>query len=86
MYISCVVAGWGQSSFTTNDAPTNPMKQVYVNIVDYNTCRTSMAQSNVLGSNANLYLDPQGEICAGGERNKDACTVSKCYTVNVHKN
>lgn len=51
------------------------MKQVFVTIVDYSTCRTSYAQSGVLGSNVDVYLDPTNEICAGGETNKDACTV-----------
>ncbi|KAJ8921594.1 hypothetical protein NQ315_010499 [Exocentrus adspersus] len=62
----CVVSGWGQTSFVTNDAPTNPQKQVFVSVVNYATCRASFANSNLLGTNVDVYLDPNGEICAGG--------------------
>lgn len=71
----CVVSGWGQTSFTTNDAPTSPQKQVYVSIVNYMTCRASFANTNLLGTNVDTYLDPNGEICAGGQSMRDACTV-----------
>nr|XP_023017154.1 trypsin eta-like [Leptinotarsa decemlineata] len=72
---SCRVSGWGQTSFTTFDAPTNPQKQVTVSIVSYETCRASMA--TLLGNNVDIYLDPMGEICAGGVSMIDACTVSR---------
>ncbi|GJQ78556.1 CLIPA3 [Trypoxylus dichotomus] len=71
---SCMVAGWGQTAFGANDAPTTPEKQVTIPIVDYNTCRTSMAQASLLGSFVDRYLDPAGEICAGGTAQLDACT------------
>lgn len=60
-----------------NDAPTNPQKQVTVPIVDITACRTSMLDPNVLGNKVNDYLDMSGgEICAGGENMRDACTVN----------
>ncbi|KAI4467353.1 tryptase-related [Holotrichia oblita] len=71
---SCLVAGWGQTAFGANDAPTTPQKQVTVPIVDYNTCRASMAQPSLLGTFVDRYLDPAGEICAGGTAQLDACT------------
>ncbi|XP_018564341.1 tryptase-like [Anoplophora glabripennis] len=71
---TCVVSGWGQTSFTTNDAPTSPQKQVYVTVVNYATCRASFANTNLLGSNVDTYLDPNGEICAGGQSMRDACS------------
>lgn len=71
-----MVAGWGQTAFGANDAPTSPQKQVTVPIVDYSTCRTSMANPTVLGTNVDVYLDPNGEFCAGGVQSRDACTVS----------
>lgn len=69
----CTVSGWGQTAFNVADAPTSPQRQVTVPIVSYATCRASMAQSNVLGSNVDIYLDTN-ELCAGGEANRDACT------------
>ncbi|CAH1995772.1 unnamed protein product [Acanthoscelides obtectus] len=36
--------------------------------------RTSFSAANLLGPNVDVYLDPNGEICAGGENMKDACT------------
>ncbi|XP_057654293.1 tryptase beta-2-like isoform X1 [Diorhabda carinulata] len=71
---SCVVSGWGQTAFTIFDAPTTPQKQVFVTITDYTTCRASFAMANLLGTNVDTYLDPNGEICAGGQSMLDACT------------
>ncbi|KAJ8943349.1 hypothetical protein NQ318_000564 [Aromia moschata] len=71
---TCRVSGWGQTAFTSYDAPTNPQKQVTVTVVNYSTCRTSFANSNLLGSNVDTYLDSNGEICAGGVSMRDACT------------
>ncbi|CAG9769668.1 unnamed protein product [Ceutorhynchus assimilis] len=70
----CMVSGWGQSSFTTLDAPTNPQKQVSVSVVDPQTCRESFARPSLLGGYVDMYLDQVGEICAGGEASRDACT------------
>lgn len=71
-----MVSGWGQTAFNINDAPTNLQKQVSVTIVSYGTCYASMSNASLLGTNVNLYLDPVGEICAGGQPLRDACTVS----------
>lgn len=79
LFFSCSVSGWGQTAFTTFDAPTAPQKQVTVGIVDYNTCRTSFSNATLLGTNVDTYLDQQGEICAGGQSMRDACTVSKKF-------
>ncbi|XP_060524461.1 phenoloxidase-activating factor 2-like isoform X2 [Cylas formicarius] len=70
----CSVAGWGQSSFNSLDAPTSPQKQVTVKVADAKTCRDSFAKPNLLGTNVDVYLDQVGEICAGGEAMRDACT------------
>ncbi|KAK4883402.1 hypothetical protein RN001_006721 [Aquatica leii] len=71
---TCSVSGWGQTNFNSNDAPLLQQKQVNVTIVSYTTCYASMSNPLVLGSNANVFLDPQGEICAGGEPSRDSCT------------
>lgn len=55
-----------------NDAPTRPQKQVTIPIVDTEECRDSLF--NVLPT-VDQYLDKNGELCAGGEAQKDACTV-----------
>ncbi|XP_072397425.1 inactive CLIP domain-containing serine protease A3-like [Diabrotica undecimpunctata] len=71
---ACAVSGWGQTGFTVFDAPTNPQKQAFVTIVSYATCRASFAMANLLGTNVDTYLDPNGELCAGGVSMVDACT------------
>lgn len=77
IFFSCLVSGWGQTAFTVIDAPTNPQKQVSVSIVPYATCRTSYSSPTLLGTNVDIYLDPTGEICAGGQAMRDACTVRR---------
>nr|XP_015838443.1 PREDICTED: trypsin-1 [Tribolium castaneum] len=69
---TCVVAGWGETNFGVQDHPTNPMKQVNLSPVDIATCRAGLLP--VLPT-VDTYLDMTGgEICAGGESMKDACT------------
>lgn len=69
------MAGWGETQFTQNDQPTNPMKQVNLGVVDYATCRAGLVP--VLSTTVDTYLDATGgETCAGGESMKDACTVT----------
>lgn len=72
----CTVSGWGRTSFDVTDAPTQLQKQVQVPIVSYTTCYNSMSNSSLLGSNVNTYLDAVGELCAGGQAARDACTVN----------
>ncbi|XP_050304372.1 phenoloxidase-activating factor 2-like [Anthonomus grandis grandis] len=70
---ACIVSGWGQTSFSTDDAPTQTLKQVHVPIVTNTQCQTSY--TSVLGAtNAAAYLDFPNEICAGGQAQLDACT------------
>ncbi|KAF5283000.1 hypothetical protein FQA39_LY04871 [Lamprigera yunnana] len=85
----CTVSGWGQTTFTVNDAPILQQKQVNVTIVNYSTCYSSMSSPTLLSSNVNTYLDPVGELCAGGEAFRDACTQDGgaplvCYANNVY--
>lgn len=75
--LGCIVTGFGQTSFTDYNAPTSIMKQVHVPIVDMNTkCVPSFTQ---ILRNPLLYLDGEKEVCAGGQSDLDACTVSKSY-------
>lgn len=72
---NCTVAGWGQTAFGANDAPTSPQKQVTVPIVSNAACRQSLSAANILGNYVDRYLDGSGgEICAGGNAQMDACT------------
>ncbi|KAI4462347.1 tryptase-related [Holotrichia oblita] len=68
---TCIVAGWGDSSFVANDRGTTTQRQVNIRIVDDATCRRSMIQQNV---DVEKHLDRLGQICAGGESSLDACT------------
>lgn len=75
----CVVAGWGQIQPTNYATPTK-LKQVNVNTVDINKCEQ--------GFNGQVdtvkYLDKTGgQICAGGETQRDACFVSEFHTIKV---
>ncbi|XP_066246238.1 chymotrypsinogen A-like [Euwallacea similis] len=70
---SCVVSGWGQTSFRVDDAPTQILKQVHVPIVTNAQCTASY--NAILGQvNTAAYLDFPNEICAGGVSQLDACT------------
>ncbi|KAK9874786.1 hypothetical protein WA026_005592 [Henosepilachna vigintioctopunctata] len=65
----CIVAGWGQIQPNNTVVPTI-LKQVNVNTTDINTCENGF--SGIV--NTGLYLDKTGgQLCAGGEAQKDAC-------------
>ncbi|KAJ8947085.1 hypothetical protein NQ314_008685 [Rhamnusium bicolor] len=70
----CAVSGFGQTDFFIDDAPTIIMKQVHVPIVSTDVCKTSFSDASLLGSNVDLYLDVENEICAGGQAGRDSCT------------
>ncbi|KAL3276816.1 hypothetical protein HHI36_012177 [Cryptolaemus montrouzieri] len=65
---SCVVSGWGQRQPDNNAVPTQ-LKQVRVNTTDMKTCEEGFAGR----VNTAVYLDKTGELCAGGQAQKDAC-------------
>ncbi|XP_031328396.1 mast cell tryptase-like [Photinus pyralis] len=69
---ACWVAGWGQSGYVITNT-LQEKRQVQVPIVNYNMCYASMSSESVLGANAKRYLDPVGELCAGGQGSRDAC-------------
>lgn len=75
-FFRCIVAGWGQNDANPGLSTVGPLKQVTMPIVDYMTCRTAHSSAASLGASVDMYLDPLGDICAGGESSKDACTVS----------
>ncbi|KAF5296946.1 hypothetical protein FQR65_LT10098 [Abscondita terminalis] len=70
---ACWVAGWGQTDYLTAVMPSREKRQVQVPIVNYQTCYASMSSGAVLGESARIFLDPVGELCAGGQGSRDAC-------------
>lgn len=77
----CTVSGWGKDMFGTQGQYQQILKKVDVPIVAPATCQTQL-QTARLGST--YVLDTTSFICAGGEPNKDACTVS-CVNTKVFK-
>lgn len=70
--VRCWVAGWGKTSETGQFSFIQ--RKVDVPIYQRNRCSFRMRQalSRATGKNSNFQLD-SGEICAGGEQNKDSC-------------
>ncbi|XP_044758049.1 phenoloxidase-activating factor 2-like [Coccinella septempunctata] len=65
----CIVSGWGQAQPSNSPSPTK-LKQVMVNTVDINTCESGF-NGRV---DTSRFLDKSGgQICAGGESQRDAC-------------
>lgn len=67
----CWVAGWGKDQF--NGAYQQIIKKVDLPIIPPDDCQNRLRQTR-LGSS--FVLDTKSFTCAGGEANKDACTVS----------
>ncbi|KAK4887575.1 hypothetical protein RN001_003846, partial [Aquatica leii] len=70
---ACWVAGWGQTDYVMSSMPSPEKRQVQVPVVNFQTCYASMSSGSVLGENARKFLDPAGELCAGGQGSRDAC-------------
>ncbi|XP_045467065.1 trypsin-3-like [Harmonia axyridis] len=65
----CLVSGWGQIQPNNMAVPTK-LKQVTLSTTDINTCARGFAGT----VNTAVYLDQTGgQLCAGGEAQKDAC-------------
>lgn len=68
----CLVSGWGQTQPNLMNVPTK-LKQVSVTTTDIVTCARGF--TGIV--NTAVYLDQTGgQLCAGGEAQKDACFVS----------
>lgn len=68
-----MVSGWGKNMFGVPGLYQQILKKVDVPIVVSATCQAEL-QAARLG--ANFVLDTTSFMCAGGEANKDSCTVS----------
>lgn len=71
-WTGCRVSGWGAESF---DRPRYPgvLKKVPVPLWDFQRCVESLRTTR-LGAKFKLHT---GFLCAGGEKNEDACKVSE---------
>lgn len=71
-WTDCRVSGWGSETF---DWPSYPavLKKVNVPLWDRDRCTRSL-RSTRLGDGFRLH---EGFLCAGGERNEDACKVNE---------
>nr|XP_036671004.1 phenoloxidase-activating factor 2 [Drosophila suzukii] len=64
----CLVAGWGKEAFEENNY-SNILKKIDLPMVTRAECQGQLRKTR-LGADYEL---PAGLICAGGERDKDAC-------------
>ncbi|KAL3276814.1 hypothetical protein HHI36_012176 [Cryptolaemus montrouzieri] len=66
----CVVSGWGQIQPDSRTGVPTKLKQVAVNTTTLARCASGFAGR----VNIDIYLDQTGgQLCAGGEAQKDAC-------------
>ncbi|XP_043640978.1 phenoloxidase-activating factor 2 [Drosophila teissieri] len=65
----CVVAGWGKHRFSDKDQ-ASVLKKIDLPIVPRDVCQEKLRKTR-LGPK---YTLPRGLICAGGEKDTDACT------------
>lgn len=81
LFPRCSVAGWGYQVFGPDGYIQTTIKKVDVPIIDPETCQ-SLLRTTRLGPS--FTLDSDSFICAGGEENKDACTVSFFLTLTLN--
>lgn len=67
------MSGWGKNMFGLQGQYQQILKEVDVPIVAPAVCQTQMRTARL---GASFLLDTTSFLCAGGEANKDACTVS----------
>lgn len=66
----CWIAGWGKDAFGTNGQYQSQLKKVDLPIVGRGECENALRHQTKLGR---LFRLHQSNLCAGGERGKDAC-------------
>lgn len=67
--VICTATGWGRDVYGKNEVYQNILKKINVPIVGRSKCQTALRKTN-LGRN---YLLHRTFLCAGGEKNEDAC-------------
>lgn len=76
LLLRCWVAGWGKNAFGVTGQYQAVLKAVDVPVLNAGSCETSLRATR-LGTA--YILDRAAFICAGGELNKDACTVKEIF-------
>lgn len=69
-FFRCFVAGWGKDNF--NGIMQTIIKKVDVPVLGSVDCQNRLRQTRLGPA---YGLDTNSFVCAGGEANKDACTV-----------
>eukprot|EP00095_Tigriopus_kingsejongensis_P005135 maker-scaffold100_size373717-snap-gene-2.45 protein:Tk05135 transcript:maker-scaffold100_size373717-snap-gene-2.45-mRNA-1 annotation:"serine proteinase-like protein 1" len=69
--VRCWIAGWGRNRVSDKLQPY--LRKVDIPLFDTNVCNQTITREvRRIEQGSNFVLD-RGEICAGGEKNKDAC-------------
>lgn len=74
----CWVSGWGKNMFGVQGQYQQILKKVDVPIIAPDVCQTQLRTARL---GPTYVLDSTSFICAGGEANKDSCTVSRVGSV-----
>lgn len=78
----CFATGWGKDKFGKEGAYQAILKRVELPIINRDDCQARLRDTRL---GRFFILDPSF-ICAGGERGKDTCTVSKFYHFFIYFN
>lgn len=66
----CWIAGWGKDAFGANGQYQSQLKKVDLPVVARSDCEMALRHQTKLGK---LFRLHPSDLCAGGERGKDAC-------------
>ena len=66
----CWVAGWGKDAFGQRGSFQSVLRKVDLPVIGHDECELALRQQTKLGRHFRLHAR---NICAGGERGKDAC-------------
>lgn len=78
----CWVSGWGKDAFGPKGKYQSVQKAVDVNVLSASECEKQLRLSRL---GRHFTLDSHSFLCAGGDSDKDACTVSfKCQYPHIY--
>ena len=69
----CAATGWGTLKFGKKERGQSLMKEVWLEVLNHSHCENLLTKTK-LGEY--FILNQESFICAGGESDKDMCTVS----------
>ena len=78
-YGKAIVAGWGYTyNYTADDSisivATPKLQKLEVNVTSIQEC---IRRYKNLGADLSEFISVETNLCAGGDRGRDSCTVSK---------